>query len=470
MSVAPNLSPESRWLRLGGIALMLASMIGFAAFEDVFHPIEILRSGDASNVAWIALIALGAANALALGLVLLLAGLRELSLLRSAQARRGAMARMAGANLMLLCLAVAAGQDLGAFSDEVYSEWTILAMLVVFVLAARLSITLFRSGWKYEARTAEQALASDPRPPVLYLRSFGIDDQILVTSRGLGSRLAGLLTYTASVSPEQEMAFILERVGPVVAIGKPGERLPQLGAARVYVADDQWRAVVGKLMSDAALVVIRAGDTENLWWEVQETMTRCPRQRIVIVALGPPGTLASFERRFSETFGAPRRRALNPRSSALTMLLRVLLPYGRGVGQLIYFDRQGNPCAEPLSFRITWSGFVLSPYRPYRDALQAAFRNVFAELGIRWASRRSQAGAVLLALFGGLFGLHHFYVGKSRRGFWYLAFFWLALPMVLGWIDAMRLALLDDRQFRALVKAPSAPGEPLVSQAELNES
>jgi TM2 domain-containing membrane protein YozV len=81
--------------------------------------------------------------------------------------------------------------------------------------------------------------------------------------------------------------------------------------------------------------------------------------------------------------------------------------------------------------------------------LQAALRTVFEKLGLRWVAKRSQAVAVLLALFGGIVGLHHFYTGHTRRGLWYLAFFWLAFPMVLGWIDGVRLALLDDTQFQA---------------------
>ena len=39
--------------------------------------------------------------------------------------------------------------------------------------------------------------------------------------------------------------------------------------------------------------------------------------------------------------------------------------------------------------------------------------------------------------------------GAHTQGLWYLAFFWLAFPIVLGWIDAVRLALLDDAQFQA---------------------
>jgi TM2 domain-containing membrane protein YozV len=448
MSPASMLSRESRWLRLGGIALILIAMAGFAIFEELAKPQAIFQSADRSRLPWIALVFFVLANVFALGLVLLLAGLRQLSLRTSAQARRGAMVRMAAVNLILPCFAFVAVDDSGSL-DEISGTWYVaVPLLVAFVLVARASIRLFRSAWKHEAQSAQEALASDPRRPVVYLRSFGVDDQLLVTTGRLGGRLASLFMYTASVSPEQEMAFMLERIGPVIAIGKPGERLPELGAARRYVGDDEWRQVVDQLMNDAVLVVIRAGETANLWWETQEALTRCPRERVVIVALGPAETFMTFERRFSEAYGRPATTPA-PQAWLRATLLRLAFPYARASGKIIYFDKHARPHEEPIWYRLTWAGFVLSPYRPYRDSLQAAFRTVFAALGLRPVAKRTQTTAVLLALFAGIIGLHQFYMGHRRRGVWYLAFCWLAFPMILGWIDAVRLALLDETQFQA---------------------
>ena len=70
------------------------------------------------------------------------------------------------------------------------------------------------------------------------------------------------------------MAEILAHVGPVVAIGKPGEPLPELGAARLYVADDQWQAKVIELMGKAALVVIRLGASPGLLWEIEQSLAQ----------------------------------------------------------------------------------------------------------------------------------------------------------------------------------------------------
>jgi TM2 domain-containing membrane protein YozV len=440
------------------MALMLAGLAAATWLGNVADPQRLFSSPDPSTIAPWAGAWLAAANAIALGLMLLLAGLRHVSLRTSARARHGTLVRMGAANLLLVCFVFTVLQDEGAL-DAVLTQWYLgVPLLIGFVLAARSGFVMFRSGWKYDARTADEALAADPRPPVLYLRSFEADPQILVTGPSRTAKIAGLLNYAASVSPEQELAFILGRVGPVIAIGKPGERLPELGAARRYVGDDEWREVVGQFMSDAALVVIRAGDTDNLWWEVEQAMTRCAPNRIIIVVLGPEGSLPAFERRFANAFSAPVQSPRPPLPRHM-WLVRLMSPFGRSAGRILYFDESRTPHEEPLQFRMTWSGFVLVAFRPYRDSLQAAFRTVFANLGLRWTSERSLTIAVLLALFGGIFGLHHFYMGHVRRGFWYLGFFWIAVPMLLGWIDAARLALLDDAQFESRLNVRSSPAD-----------
>ena len=456
MSDAPALSRESRWLRLGGIGLILAVTTASVVLENTTHPLEQLQSGDRTNLTWIALVIFVAVNLFTLGLVLLLAGLRELSLRTNVRARRGALARMGAANLLLLCFAVTLmdreGPGPGGIRGEIDALWRGVPILVAFMLLLHAGIQRFRSGWRHEARTAEEVLAADPRKPVLYLRSFTVDDQLLLSTPGRWAWLARLFTYTATVGPEQELAFIMEQVGPVVAIGKPGERLPELGAARRYVGDDEWRQVVGAFMDDSALVVIRAGETANVWWETEEAFTRCAPERIILVALGSPKSLTTFDQRFTERFGKPSAPA--PQRAWMPDPLRRLYAKGFTIGKVIFFDQHAAPHEEPLFYLSTWWGFFLSPYRPYRDPLQAAFRTVFAALGLtRPAPKRTLTTAVLLALFGGGFGLHHFYTGERRKGLRYLALCWLGVPMLLGWIDAVRLALLDESQFQARLKA-----------------
>ena len=65
---------------------------------------------------------------------------------------------------------------------------------------------------------------------------------------------------------------------------------------------------------------------------------------------------------------------------------------------------------------------------PYPNP-QAVFQQQYA------AVRRDELVGVLLAIFLGGFGLHHFYVGRVGLGILYIIFSWTPIPWVLGWIE-----------------------------------
>jgi TM2 domain-containing membrane protein YozV len=51
------------------------------------------------------------------------------------------------------------------------------------------------------------------------------------------------------------------------------------------------------------------------------------------------------------------------------------------------------------------------------------------------AVRRDEVVGVLLALFLGCFGIHHFYVGRVGLGILYCCFFWTGIPAILGFFE-----------------------------------
>ena len=85
---------------------------------------------------------------------------------------------------------------------------------------------------------------------------------------------------------EHFVAAELNRVGPVVAIGRPGERVQPLGAARDYLDNVDWRGPVGTTMVDAALVVVILGDSESVLWEFRTAIETRGKTRTLIVV--PP--------------------------------------------------------------------------------------------------------------------------------------------------------------------------------------
>jgi TM2 domain-containing membrane protein YozV len=51
------------------------------------------------------------------------------------------------------------------------------------------------------------------------------------------------------------------------------------------------------------------------------------------------------------------------------------------------------------------------------------------------AVRRDEVVGILLALFLGSFGIHHFYLRRTGLGILYLCFFWSGIPAILGFIE-----------------------------------
>ena len=273
--------------------------------------------------------------------------------------------------------------------------------------------------------------------------------KLFCAETAFGTRRRNILFgYGVTFSPEQELAEIVTRVGPVIAIGKPGEPLPELGAARLYVGDADWKAKVIDMMARSRLVIIRTGSTPNLEWEIEQAMTRVPRRQILFVSLGDAEKTEVFDQYFKRRFG----QVLPSGTTAVTPLWLKLMSMGKltgsyATGKIIYFDEALKPREEPIRLSVSWVGLAVGLMRPYRDPLQTAMKHVFVSLELPWVTRNSQTMAVLLAMFGGVFGLHHFYLGDRRRGFKYLAFFWIIISMFIGWYDAVKLAQLTSHEF-----------------------
>lgn len=117
---------------------------------------------------------------------------------------------------------------------------------------------------RHLAPSAAELLAEDSRPPVVYLRSFVADRRMsAATASSLADRLAPVTTA------EEALVDALGDLGPVVALGVPGERLPPLGAARASTSDAEWKGQIADWVRHARLIVMLAGETQSFWWEIR---------------------------------------------------------------------------------------------------------------------------------------------------------------------------------------------------------
>jgi TM2 domain-containing membrane protein YozV len=67
-------------------------------------------------------------------------------------------------------------------------------------------------------------------------------------------------------------------------------------------------------------------------------------------------------------------------------------------------------------------------------------------------NQRNKSIAVLLALFLGGVGAHHFYMGRPILGVFYLIFFWTFIPALLALVEAIYYLCISDESFQAICK------------------
>ncbi len=140
---------------------------------------------------------------------------------------------------------------------------------------------------RFKRKTWDQALQSDPRPPIVLLRPFDTDYTQV---------------YANNVSLEEALAKGVAGRGPFLTIGLPGEWPPRAGAARGQVPHDEWQRVVDHLIRTAGhLILIVGGKAPNqptaggFAWEF-ERIVACGRLRDTAIVIPPIDSEAAWKR------------------------------------------------------------------------------------------------------------------------------------------------------------------------------
>ena len=287
--------------------------------------------------------------------------------LNTSSSRLARSARVRGRGTKVLSAVV----GLAAFSlvsDVEISRFVRLPIGVVLSLIAGIvwdrGLSLDRRARRLLVDTSIAFVAADARPPVVYLRSFR--DDAAASGLVYGTSEAGLHELSRHTKEEQ-LASVFAEIGPFVAIGKPNEELPELGARREYVSDDSWQLRVTALISSAKLVILRAAASNGLIWEVAEEIRRGKPERLLV--------LVPSKREYAQF-----------RSRCADLFPRGLPEYPRWHGARA--DIYGI-----LRFKSDWTVTALRlrlPFRfsasrtPLAAALKATLAPVFDELGLRY--------------------------------------------------------------------------------------
>ncbi|UNO43482.1 hypothetical protein [Streptomyces sp. MST-110588] len=223
-----------------------------------------------------------------------------------AQSRvRGTLLRTAGGAVLVLgALVVTAGfarwKSAGGPAGGSRTWWEVYlldpGMMVTgsaVVLAGR---ELARRGRRHFATILNSPGEVGPGPFVLYLRSFA-DDRHRAALEGPithGSAHTVSDIILSGDSEEEQLVAALRPLGPVVAAGRPGERLPEAGADRLRLTDADWQPAIVDLMSRARLVVLAVGPGPALMWELVVALRTVPPERLVLVIPMEPKAYEGF--------------------------------------------------------------------------------------------------------------------------------------------------------------------------------
>jgi hypothetical protein len=151
-----------------------------------------------------------------------------------------------------------------------------IASLLVFEATLYLTplawLALLRARSQFEP-SAETLLGSDPRPPVLLLRSF-LDDEL----ESYQAAEAALIDF----SLESRLVEHFSGVGPFISVGSPKDGLTAIGAARATLSNEDWQGRVLGWMDSSAVILVMAGVTGWVSWEMRKIVEREHVNKLIV--------------------------------------------------------------------------------------------------------------------------------------------------------------------------------------------
>lgn len=172
-------------------------------------------------------------------------------------------------------------------------------VLIPKLLASSVAAALLLLGKRLSKRTVHDLYAQTYREPILLLRAFVEDSKYQVF--GLPTKVGVFNPIPQSESFEMYLERELERRGPLVAIGRPDQKLPPDGAARLWVSHSAWQETVDSILADCRFVVMLLGNMDRakgLSWEVERLFTSQFPEKILLVM--PPVDEDEAKRRWNQ--------------------------------------------------------------------------------------------------------------------------------------------------------------------------
>lgn len=300
---------------------------------------------------------------------------------------------------------------------------------------------LLYSGYLLCQRGYEPKSGADTRKPILFLRPFTEDAAVTLQPPGLLASLTGIRTKrfvkksnaaTKNSSPiwdcssalypmrvlrilfnhdvgtsEESLARFFETYGPVIAVGRPGEKLATAGAARMYLSDDEWQAAVREELKRSQSVVLQPGLSTGVHWELEQVRRHVEPFRILICLVAYWHNPEAYE------------------ELEVVCESKMGLKFPRVVPHLqqpafLYFDREWKPHLQEMGYRCPTLWPLSSDAADLRYCLQPFVEGMHG--GQRETPRPARwSGGSSTALAGAIGAI-------------------LALSISIAWVQGIRLA------------------------------
>jgi len=249
--------------------------------------------------------------------------------------------------------------------DATPASQPFLLQIVIFVPTFTIAGYCQDRARRHRAVPANKLLLYDRRPPVVYCRSFWDEFE--------DDRSWRRVVYNSwraargHLTEEQQVAKVVSELGPFIALGAPEDRLPELGASRLYVASD-WQEQFITLISRAQLVILRPGNTPGFWWELESVIKARPPERMLFLLPFDKNQYADFCKKLKPHIPTdlPDYPDRIPRTATLKACL--------------YFEPDWTPHIVSLDIR----NVRKNPHRPLVDSLKAATEPLIENLGLEW--------------------------------------------------------------------------------------
>jgi hypothetical protein len=237
------------------------------------------------------------------------------------------------------------------------------------IIPVFLGYTCLRRSKKFAVEFGEAVVEKDTRAPVLYLRSFQDEEGDSTLAGQFKNIWASGRDLADTVPPvgirEQDaLGHVLRKIGPYIALGKPGEGVPELGSTKLYVPNESWQATVLDLLARSRLIIFRAGQTEALRWELTELVKRVNPLKVAMIL---PVTDESYLRFVGWA----------------NSILPGALPQDYPASRIIVFDEKWRPSYVPRGPTLT------KTFAPFFAQNQVIVNETFWEQflehnGVRW--------------------------------------------------------------------------------------